>query len=282
MKILSWNIQWGRGADGQVDLDRTIGEIRAGGEPDVICLQEVAQNVPGLKGGDPGDSVARLAAAFPGHTAVFGAAVDRLREDGVRARFGNMILSRLPVKQVFRHLLPSPADAGVPGMQRGCVEVVVESGDRPLRVLSTHLEYYSLRQRLAQAEALRGLQATVADNVANPPGGKDANPVFAPWPRPVEAVLCGDFNCLPDSDEYRALCAPLPHDAGWFDAWRLAHAGPHAHSVGLHGAEWPDAPYCCDFFWLAGSLRERVRRIEVLADTPASDHQPLVLELADH
>lgn len=281
MRIFSWNIQWGRGADGRVDLARTIAEIRADGVPDVICLQEVAQDVPGLKGGDPGDGVARMRAAFPEHTAVFGAAVDRLRTDGGRARFGNMILSRLPVKQVFRHLLPSPADAGVPGMQRGCVELVVETETGPLRVLTTHLEYYSTRQRLAQAEALRGLQAMVADNVVHPPGGKDANPVFAPWSRPVDAVMCGDFNCRPDSAEYLALCAPLPDDTGWHDAWRLVHAGPHAHSVGLHGAEWPDAPYCCDFFWLAGGVRRRVRRIEVMADTPASDHQPLVLEIAD-
>ncbi|MCU0933013.1 MAG: endonuclease, partial [Thiobacillaceae bacterium] len=42
MKLLSWNIQWGRGLDGRVDLARIAGEIRRIGDFDVICLQEVA------------------------------------------------------------------------------------------------------------------------------------------------------------------------------------------------------------------------------------------------
>ena len=33
-----------------------------------------------------------------------------------------MILSRLPVRQVYRHLLPSPVDPGVNGMPRIAVE----------------------------------------------------------------------------------------------------------------------------------------------------------------
>jgi endonuclease/exonuclease/phosphatase family metal-dependent hydrolase len=48
MRLLTWNIQWGRGADGRVDLARTVAAIRAAGEVDVICLQEVACNFPGL------------------------------------------------------------------------------------------------------------------------------------------------------------------------------------------------------------------------------------------
>ena len=43
MKLLSWNIQWGRGADGVVNLQRTISAIRTLGDFDVICLQEVVQ-----------------------------------------------------------------------------------------------------------------------------------------------------------------------------------------------------------------------------------------------
>jgi endonuclease/exonuclease/phosphatase family metal-dependent hydrolase len=65
------------------------------------------------------------------------------------------------------------------------------------------------------------------------------------------------------------------------DAWTLVHGDvPHAHTVGLHGAEWPDRPYCCDFFFLSEDLAGRVRRIEVNQATDASDHQPVLLELA--
>jgi endonuclease/exonuclease/phosphatase family metal-dependent hydrolase len=34
-----------------------------------------------------------------------------------RRQFGNLILSRYPVLQVFRHLLPWPAEPGVLSMQ---------------------------------------------------------------------------------------------------------------------------------------------------------------------
>ncbi len=286
MRIVSWNIQWGRGADGVVDLARVMKQLIEHGPPEVICLQEVACGVAGLKGlaaGETSDDLTRLAAAFPQHAAVFGAALDVAGSDGRRARFGNLILSRWPVLQVRQHCLPSllEADARVPGMARNCVEVTLDAPGGPLRVLTTHLEYYSPRSRLAQAEALCARQREAAEWAAQPLAGEaDGNPIFAPRPSPVDAVLCGDFNCEPDSPAYQMLATPAPH--GWADAWRLAHGdAPHAPTVGLHGAEWPERPYCCDFVWLAGSLRERLRAIRVDAATAASDHQPLLVELAD-
>ena len=62
MRILSWNIQWGRGIDGRVDLERTVAVIAAG-NPDVICLQEVARCHPDLPGmdGNPPDQAGWIA-----------------------------------------------------------------------------------------------------------------------------------------------------------------------------------------------------------------------------
>ena len=130
MRALSWNIQWGRGADGVVDLERTVAAIRDAGPLDVICLQEVARNFDGLPGGAGEDEVAFLAAAFEGYAPVFGAAVDVPGRRGGRALFGNLLLSRLPVGQVFRHMLPAPADPGLPAMQRVCVEAVISAPTR--------------------------------------------------------------------------------------------------------------------------------------------------------
>ncbi|MFN3985422.1 MAG: endonuclease/exonuclease/phosphatase family protein [Rhodocyclaceae bacterium] len=287
MRILTWNIQWGRGADGRVDLDRTIAAVRDMGVPEVLCLQEVAQHFPGLKGGEGGDQVARLAAAFPEHQVCFGPAVEVAGRAGRRARFGNLLLSRLPVLQASRHLLPYPADASVPSMQRGCIEAVIDTAAGPLRVMTTHLEYYSDRQRAAQVQALRELQQRAVDwqqaRAAVPAGAAEDNPTFAPALLPTQAVICGDFNFRPDGEDYLAMCVPLvsPH-AAWADAWRIAHPGlPHSPTVGVCGAEWPEQPYCCDFFWVSAELAGRVRNVEVNADTPASDHQPVMLELAD-
>jgi exonuclease III len=50
--------------------------------------------------------------------------------------------------------------------------------------------------------------------------------------------------------------------------------------VGLHGAEWPDRSYYCDFFFVTTDLLSRLRAIRVEADTAASDHQPVVLDIA--
>jgi len=281
MRIVTWNIQWGRGADGVVDLARIRDTLGSLGTPEVICLQEVAVNFAGLAGGPPEDEVAWLKAAFPGYEAVYGRGLDVADGAGGRSCFGNLLLSRLPLLQAFRHLLPWPADPKVPSMQRACVEAVVAAPAGPLRVMTTHLEYYSRRQRMAQVEALRVLQAEAAGHALEGPG-HDREAVFAPRPRPASAVLCGDFNFEPHSPEYIRLGAPIDGLVpDWADAWVALHPDlDHAPSVGLHGAEWPDRPYCCDFFFVTGDLVDRLEGIRVEADSAASDHQPVILDIA--
>lgn len=281
MNILSWNIQWGRGVDGRVDLDRIVAEARRIVDFDVLCLQEVSAGFPELPGCDGGDQFAAIAARLPGYTAVAGVATDAPGPLGRRA-FGNMILSRHPVGPVFRHLLPWPADPGVRSMQRVALEAVIDAPGGPLRVTTTHLEYYSVRQRAAQIERLRALHR---DAVAQAADARPAAPVdgpFARWPRPAAGLICGDFNCLADSAEFIRLLAD--HDDGTpalQDAWGLVHRGrPHAHTVGLHDkAQWPGEPFTFDFFVVGSDLAPRVRGVTVDAASAASDHQPLWLEL---
>lgn len=287
MRIMSWNIQWGRGADGRIDLDRTVSALKAS-EAEVICLQEVALNVAGLPGGDVGDQVASIAAAFPEYERVYAPGVDVPVPalDGGRACFGNLLLSRFPLQQVMRHMLPCPADPGVPGMQRSCIEAVVMRPSGLIRILTTHLEYYSARQRRAQIGALRALQEEALGHAAAtrvPDNGKEPNPVFAYRARPATAVLCGDFNCEPGSADYDLLARPpASPGAGWRDAWPIAHPRlPHQPTVGLHGADWPDRPYCCDFFWVSEDLVGEVAAVGVDGATSASDHQPVILDLRD-
>ena len=109
MKLITWNIQWGRGADGRVDLERILAHARRLADFDVLCLQEVSAGYPELPGGDGSDQFRALAKRLPEFTAIAGVATDAPRTGGGRRAFGNMILSRLPVLQVFRHLLPWPA-----------------------------------------------------------------------------------------------------------------------------------------------------------------------------
>jgi len=262
--IVTWNIQNGRGCDGVVDLARIARVIKAMGEVDVVCLQEVARNDPEYEGG--ADQVAKLAKLFTGFEGRFGAALNR----GGNRQYGNLVLSRLPILQSFNHLLPNPP--AEKHMQRQATEVVVQAAAGPLRVVTTHLEYYSAGARAAQAARLRALQAEVAANEAAPPK-PDSSP-YDPVPRPASLVLCGDFNLLPDDAEYRTLFAsPL------LDGWRvLFKQKPHPPTTGLHDRkQWPMGGHCRDYFAVTADLAARVRSIEMDAATDASDHQPLRL-----
>jgi len=282
-RLVSWNIQWCRGADGVVQPERTIAALREMDTPELICLQEVAQCFPGLPGGAEEDEVALLRAAFPDHHAVWGPGVDVPGGERGRARFGNLLLSRLPVGQVFRRLLPAPAEPELPSMQRVCIEAVVMAPWGPVRIMTTHLEYYSQRQRAAQIAALRAIQAEACDIAGSPVPAKEGNPAFAGRPRPASALICGDFNCEPESADYTAMVAPdASGKAPWVDAWPVVHGNrPHAPSVGLHEAEWPKRSYCCDFAFITDDLASRLSAVEIVSATAASDHQPLLMTFRD-
>lgn len=280
MKILTWNIQWGRGCDGRVDLPRIAGEIRAR-DADVVCLQEVAVNFPGLAGSRGEDEVAAVRDALPEYQAFYGIATDIPDGRGARSLFGNLVLARLPVMQVFRHLLPWPADPAVPSMQRACVEAVVEAGFGPLRVMTTHLEYYSASQRMAQVEALRELVRAGHGHARAPASRAESDPTFGVFARGHFAVLCGDFNFRPDSAEHARLCAPFEDDTPpLVDAWSVCHPGqPNPPTARVHEGDSSRPPYCCDFVFASANAAPRLRGIEADEATQASDHQPLLLEL---
>ena len=251
---------------------------RALGDADVICFQEVARNDAAYAGG--ADQVAELRRLFPGYEVFFGAGLDRGGghggTDGARRQFGNALLSRLPVAQVFRHLLPHPAEGGIKHMQRQAIEAVVATPAGPLRVVTTHLEYYSAAHRAAQIERLRALQAEAAGNEARP--SKPAASPYDPVPRPAALVLCGDLNFLPHEDEYRALFAPP-----LLDAWRSTRgAEPHPPSTGLiDHRQWPMGGHCRDYFAVTTDVARRIAAVEIDLSTDASDHQPLLLALRD-
>lgn len=264
--LLTWNIQNGKGVDGLFDLARIARVAGAMGEADVVCFQEIARHDPLYDGG--ADQVARLAALFPGYEPVFGPTLVR----GER-QYGNLILSRLPVLQAFNHLLPHPGEGGIKHMQRAAVEAVVRTASGPLRVLTTHLEYFSARHRTAQIARLRALQEEAAANEAAP--AKDAPSPYDAVPRPASLVLCGDFNSVPGDPHYAQLFAPP-----LVDAWTVARKGePHAPTFCVYERGYGDAPDCRDFFAVTPDVAARIESVQVDGATQASDHQPMRLVL---
>jgi len=282
LKLVSWNVQWCRGCDGRVDPARIVADARALADFDVLCLQEVASNFPALAGSRGEDQFAALAALLPGYTALRGVAVDVAAPDGRRREFGNMILSRYPVTQARRITLPWPADPAVRSMPRGLLDATVEAPFGLLRVMTTHLAYYSALQRTAQVEALRAHHAEAAGHAARDRPHDRTNGPFHSHPQAAAAILTGDFNFRPE-DPLRARIAASFDDADvppLDDAWeRLRPGQPHAHTSGVHDREqWPES-FACDFVFATRDLRERLRSIAVDPVTDASDHQPILLEL---
>ena len=284
MRLITWNIQWARGADGRVDLDRVVAHARRFADFDVLCLQEVSAGYPELAGCDGSDQFAGLAARLPGYVAIESTATDAPHPSGQRRRFGNMLFSRLPVHAVFRHLLPWPADPAVLSMARCALEATVMTPLGPLRVTTTHLEYYSALQRAAQVERLRDLHGeAVAQAVRARPGTASDGP-FDAVARGAPAVLAGDFNFTVDAVERLRLMSPI--DAAtpsYRDAWEIAQPGAaHAPTVGVHDQiQWPGPPFTCDFIFVSADIAGRVRQVEVDMMSDASDHQPMLLVLDD-
>lgn len=285
MKLMTWNVQWCMGVDKRVDPARIVAEARRLADFDVLCLQEIADNFPDprLEGSRGENQFALLAALLPGFAAVEGVATDHPAEGGGRRRFGNMILSRLPVRQVYRHLLPSPVDPGVNGMARIAVEAVITAPFGDLRVVTTHLEWYSLKQRSAQVEALRAIYAeghahARLGGIVDESGGP-----FHTWLRPAATVVCGDFNLEYDHPLHARMAAPFADGTPPLaDAWDLAHPGvAYPATFKVHEKWVPNDPELhCDFFFLSPELHPRLSAVHSDREVQASDHQPVMIELA--
>ena len=76
MRLLSWNIQYGKGgADGRIDLKRIARVIRSRELPDVMGLQEISRWDPNTDSGV--DQLEQLRELFPEYQAFYGAALER-------------------------------------------------------------------------------------------------------------------------------------------------------------------------------------------------------------
>jgi endonuclease/exonuclease/phosphatase family metal-dependent hydrolase len=290
MNLITWNVQWFCGIDGRVDVARIVDDARAMADFDVLCLQEVAVGFPKLAGDAGFDQPARLAALLPGFTVSFGAATDECGPDGARRQFGNLIATRLPVLQVRHHPLPWPADPTASSMPRHCTALTLATAHGPVRVMTTHLEYFSALQRNAQAHALLALHREACALALQPPkqgpgsdGGAPEDTPFGPKPHTTQAIVCGDFNSGLAHPEYALLQSDGgPAGSRLIDAWRVAHPDvPHPPTFRVFDKRYGKTPTPFDFVFVSEGLMPFVRRVAVNVDTRASDHQPVLLELSD-
>ncbi|CAL9414171.1 endonuclease/exonuclease/phosphatase family protein [Streptomyces sp. Tu 3180] len=243
LRVATYNIHAGAGADQVFDLDRTAEALR-GLRADVIGLQEV--DVHWGARSDFVDEARALAEKLD--MRVFFAPIydlDPAGQAGERRQFGVAVLSRHPVLETENHEItrlstqtPDPVPAPAPGF----AEVTVNVKGAHVHVYTTHLDYRADPSvRAAQVADMLGVLAA------------DRGP----------KVLVGDFNAEPAAAEL----APL---------WRhLRDAAPGG------GGTYPAVDPVKRIDLITVSPGITVVGAEAVA-TRASDHRPVVADLRLH
>ncbi len=283
MKIVTYNVQWFKGLDNVVDIARVLNVARELADFDALCLQEVAVNYLNLTGTKQPNQPALVKQLLPGFEVFFSPAIDELSPCGtMRQQFGNVIATRLPVRQVQHTPLPypnPPVAQPTPSMQRIALTCTVQAPWGPVRLITSHLEYYNQVMRHAQTQALRDLHLQGCALAAQPSKTEQGTP-YQPKPLTTDTIICGDFNFEPDSEEY-ATMIQTGAECNLVNSFDVLHPGtPYPSTFRLFDRSYGPEPVGCDFFFVSDSLAQRVKRFEVNQVTQASDHQPVLLELS--
>jgi endonuclease/exonuclease/phosphatase family metal-dependent hydrolase len=303
MKIVTYNVQWFKGLDSIVDIARVINVAREMADFDALCMQEVAVNYTALTGSLQPDQPAIVKQLLPGFEVFFSPAIDELSPCGtMRQQFGNLIATRLPVRQVQHTPLPypnPPVAQPTPSMQRIALTCTVQAPWGPVRLITSHLEYYSQVMRHAQTRALRDLHLQGCALAAQPPKTEQGTP-YQPKPLTTDTIICGDFNFEPGSEEYATMiqtgdgqtgakqtgvaqtgAAQTDTNCNLVNSFDVLHPGKaYPSTFRLFDRTYGPEPVGCDFFFVSDSLARRVKGFAVNQVTQASDHQPVLLELS--
>jgi endonuclease/exonuclease/phosphatase family metal-dependent hydrolase len=288
MKLLSYNIQYGFGADGRYDLTRAA---RVMDGADIIALQEVERH---WQRSNHDDQPAILEQLLPQYYTAYGPAfdMDASRRDGTRIinrrrQFGPMILSRWPILWTRLHLLPLHRMITPLNTQTAALEACIAAPAGPLRVYSLHLAHVGVEERLEQIDHLLAQHAHPS---GGPWSGTDDEP-SRNWtesqpqpPCPDSAIFMGDFNMEPGSAEHRRLTGDTPYHPGaryahsLIDAVAAMGATLHTHVKTIAGQQRLRQ---LDHCFVTADLASRVTGAWADTTEPASDHAPLWITLSD-
>lgn len=206
MRIMTWNVQGRVG-----DWEARHGALRSWIErtaPDVLTLQESWVEPNGTT------QAARLGEELGLHsvTAADLAGFDRYPEAPYWVV--NAVLARWPL--TIERLCPLPDERGEPTWRHVVVTRVHRPAEEggPFVAAGTHLEHgleHSARRSAQMAALVKHLADTLGDETQR----RDSLP----------AILAGDLNCTPESDEYRCatgLAAGAVPNFTLVDAWTAA------------------------------------------------------------
>ncbi|WP_326639725.1 endonuclease/exonuclease/phosphatase family protein [Nonomuraea fuscirosea] len=284
VRVLTWNV-WGKSGP-YARRAKVIEKVVREHDPDVVTLQEWAGQTLGYEhvtsygegGGteeaeDAGSAQGAVGAQDAGGAESAGdaeGAKGAKNPEGAKSAEGAAcaVLSRWPITRREERRLPG---GDLPGSALFC-ELAGPRG--PLQVFSVIIGAYRLDESGARQEQVRALTAFVGE--------------VASRRRP--ALVCGDFNAGPDSDEIRMLTGrTVPPTPGvvFYDAWEVAGDGGPGHTwcdanpwarPGLYPPRRFD--YVLSAWPRAGGAGHPVR-CEVVGNgpDPGSDHYAVLAEL---
>jgi endonuclease/exonuclease/phosphatase family metal-dependent hydrolase len=291
VKLVSYNIQYGFGADGRYDLARAARLVDGA---DVIALQEVERH---WRRTGEDDQPAMLSALLPGYHWVYGPAfdMDASRREGDRVvnrrrQFGTMLLSKLPIVWSRLHALPLSRTVRPLNTRNAALECMIRTPAGPVRFFSLHLAHIAAEERLEQIDYLLAEHRRAA-TAGGPWSGADDEPERnwsngEPEPEsPAAAIWMGDFNMEPGSAEYGRIVGSTPYHrgaayfGGFLDAAAIARqpaADFHTHVKTIDGRL---AKRRLDHCFVGGMLADRVRSVGADIGEIASDHFPLRIDI---
>ncbi len=180
LRIMTYNVHSCIGMDGKLAPER-IARVIARYNPDIVALQELDVNRYRTQKIDQADVIAQ----YLGMQMHFHGPIKIERE-----RFGNAILSALPMQLIKAGNLPGSSYK--PNTQpRGALWVAIEIFGHEIQLINTHLSLRS-QERRKQAQSL------LSDTWLRHPNCREPT------------ILCGDFNARPGTPEWHNLNQRLP------------------------------------------------------------------------
>lgn len=285
MKFASYNIQYGVGLDGRLDLSRIAHEI---GHADVVALQEVTR---GFHRNGHIDMVAELQALLPGHFSVYwpacdldaGSSIEGGRAVTRRFQFGNMVLSRFPILASRLIALPRSRTLDKLNLQRGATEAVIDAPGGALRIYSVHLDHVYRGERIDQIRYLKDRANAYALEGGAISGAEELG--LSQPPFPDDYVLMGDFNMEPESPEYCVMAGDV--DAYYGRQIRATNPVDALAGLGRRTPEsysWIDPQdhghrMFLDYCFVSHGLVGRLKDAWIDETATGSDHLPVWFEL---
>lgn len=281
MLLATYNIHYGVGADHRYDVERIARTVE---QADIVCCQEVVQGWPQNGYEDQAATLARLLNRHYVFYGPFDTDGSTVEADGRivnrRRTFGNLILSRWPIRSSRVRPLSHNALANYFDLQRGVVEAVIDAPGLPLRVYSAHLSHVSEVQRLPQTHDLLDFVRQAPANGS--PWDVGAGPGFIfqdrPLPMPPAAVIMGDMNFSPLDPEYPLIAGHVSRFYGhvwrhdqFVDVWSHLGNDEYAESFPREGR--------IDHIFVSPVLAPAVTRAWIDNTTLGSDHWPLFAEI---